>query len=106
MKTFLFLISVVLLGCDTDEINRNAERNKSFKSQIETEMPLYKVVTIDSCEYLLTEYWSSNASLSHKGNCKYCIQRNKNNRVFFIFNKDSIYQMDAAEFNKQYKPLN
>lgn len=35
------------------------------------------VYTIDSCEYLGNESLTFNSALlTHKGNCKYCIQRN------------------------------
>lgn len=32
----------------------------------------YKIIVIDSCEYLRGNY-----QLAHKGNCRYCIERNK-----------------------------
>lgn len=34
-----------------------------------------EVLTIDSCEYLYLPY--NYSQLTHKGNCKYCKQRNE-----------------------------
>lgn len=35
-----------------------------------------KIVMIDSCEYIQTGiFTSNNYSLTHKGNCKFCLQR-------------------------------
>ena len=40
----------------------------------------YSVITIDECEYIFVSRrpWGGEFSLTHKGNCKYCIERNKN----------------------------
>jgi hypothetical protein len=39
-----------------------------------------QVVQIDSCEYIVLSYWVNDqriTSITHKGNCNYCIERNK-----------------------------
>ena len=37
----------------------------------------YEIKVIDSCEYIYVSRrpWSSEFSLTHKGNCKYCAER-------------------------------
>lgn len=36
-----------------------------------------KIVEVDGCEYLFGE-WGNATVLTHKGNCKFCKERNKN----------------------------
>ena len=38
-----------------------------------------RVITIDSCEYIAgySKYGNGGPVLTHKGNCKYCLARNK-----------------------------
>lgn len=39
-----------------------------------------KVVTVDSCEYVVFDKWSGgggHGGITHKGNCKFCLKRNK-----------------------------
>lgn len=62
MRTVLFIaICFFILGCED-----------VFK---ETERPV-KIRVIDDCEYLEFKGYQT-YSLTHKGNCKFCIQRNK-----------------------------
>jgi len=39
----------------------------------------YTIITIDSCEYIFINRrpWGSEMALTHKGNCKYCIERSR-----------------------------
>jgi hypothetical protein len=38
----------------------------------------YEIIVIDGCEYLhKTNGYQSGESFSHKGNCKFCTERNK-----------------------------
>ncbi len=71
MKKIILIIIVAFYGCDfeTEEVKRNIERNKNAESVFSTFTPLYKIVVIDSCEYLVTQYYNAEASLTHKGNC-------------------------------------
>lgn len=42
----------------------------------------YSVKVIDGCEYIECDYGELRArvySLTHKGNCKYCVERNSKN---------------------------
>ena len=43
----------------------------------------YKIIEIDSCEYIIYSYAKGYAGygfMTHKGNCKYCEQRKANSR--------------------------
>ena len=82
---FLFLITLFFsVGCVHDieyhetklKELKEAEKNKS--NRIEFNLPHnVKIIEIDSCEYILRDGSSDNQSLAHKGNCKYCAERNK-----------------------------
>lgn len=68
MKKALTVLSlVVFCGCDgSNEIDNS----------VYVKPPLYKIVIIDSCEYLATQSYNSQTALTHKGNCKFCKERN------------------------------
>lgn len=38
----------------------------------------FEIMEIDSCEYVV-KYYDMNYFFSHKGNCKFCAERSKNN---------------------------
>ena len=75
--TTLLIASVFIIGCGYDS-KKEDEQNKKH-------IPLYSIVVIDSCEYLVTQYYNTNASLCHKGNCK---------------NKIHIYNLDTITLKK------
>lgn len=66
MKKLLILAIIpILIGCvfsDGEDVSR-------------------KVIYLDSCEYI--QYWTSNYSsnIEHKGNCKFCSQRRKQEMI-------------------------
>ena len=78
LAAILLLAAVFFQSCNTDnngfgDFKTNSEaaqRIRNGKVEIET-------VVIDSCEYLFTSTlpWSSDFSLTHKGNCKFCAAR-------------------------------
>lgn len=60
---------VILTGCEHEGINKQQTEFKWYGQPIE-------IITIDSCEYIYVG--NGNASWgSHKGNCKFCTERNK-----------------------------
>ena len=61
----LALLAMIMAGC---EENTNNDRNYATDERGYT----YEVSVIDSCEYFRSCY-----ILSHKGNCRFCIERNK-----------------------------
>lgn len=63
MKKILFILVTVLL-LSSCEKTTTVYSNKGH-------LP-WRVVEIDSCEYILDHYM-----LAHKGNCKYCQERNR-----------------------------
>ena len=60
----LALLATMMVGCK-DEKGRNYATDEREYT--------YEVTVIDSCEYICTPYYK----LAHKGNCKYCLERNK-----------------------------
>lgn len=76
MFNFLFKMSCAALllvqtSCNFTEGFRNDSKPQET----------YKVITIDSCEYIYVSRrpWGAEFSLTHKGNCKFCEKR-KNNK--------------------------
>jgi hypothetical protein len=70
----LILTTLLLLSCsNSEEINNILYGNKksfltSFVKNIET-------IEYDSCEYLIEDLGTSHTVFTHKGNCKFCIER-------------------------------
>lgn len=76
MKPTFLLISALLLtivSCDYDEAN--TPRKETGFVVIKGAEPLF-IVEVDSCEYLFGN-WGNATVLTHKGNCKFCLERNK-----------------------------
>lgn len=76
MKPTFLLISAMLLtilSCGPDEVNTHRKITDFVVK--EGKAPLI-IVDVDSCEYLLGA-WGNATVLTHKGNCKFCLQRNK-----------------------------
>lgn len=76
---FLALMALLLMSCE------EAPRTEK-DSVIE-----YDVIEIDSCEYIMVQsrnyYGYKVTSISHKGNCKYCQERN-----ILVNHTDTVYE--------------
>lgn len=59
----LALLAMIMVGCKDEEGREYATDERGYT---------YEVLVIDSCEYLRSAY-----QLAHKGNCKFCAERNK-----------------------------
>ena len=72
-KVFLLLaISALLFSCSQLEKQKTEYDNSDVKN--------VSIVEIDSCEYIQYSIGTYNGRqnlITHKGNCKYCISRNK-----------------------------
>ena len=60
------LLAVIFCGCQNPE---DMKDEKKFKGG-------YTSIVIDSCEYI-TSYVYMGESICHKGNCRFCRERNK-----------------------------
>jgi len=68
MKTLIYIfLSLILISClaDKPRVDKNITKEEAYDYG-------YKIITIDSCEYI-----TSIKQLAHKGNCKYCAERRK-----------------------------
>lgn len=91
MKNLLILIITIFALCGCVE---NSQINTPNQKCTQLNIPkrecnkvksnfgkIYNVVEIDSCEYLVkhsnTYYGHDVISITHKGNCKYCRERNR-----------------------------
>ncbi len=71
----LILLLMVFSSCSKEEQpTKTLEDLYPIIDKIESDINLY---VIDSCEYIgYINNWNADI-LTHKGNCKYCIKRNK-----------------------------
>lgn len=64
MKTkILILTAVIFCSCEKSQ--------NSSKTKDTYDMEQYKIVEIDSCEYVISLVYGGR-SICHKGNCKFC----------------------------------
>lgn len=77
MTKYLLLLSLFCIGCecDSNKLPAPPEYKLEYKNMT------LRVIEIDKCEYISNSgsFYSNSAFLTHKGNCKYCEQRRKNN---------------------------
>jgi hypothetical protein len=76
MKQTFLLISALLLTilfCGCQEVN-TPRKDTGFVVRKDKD-PLI-IVEVDSCEYLFGD-WGDATVLTHKGNCKFCLERTK-----------------------------
>ena len=59
----LALLTMMMVGCKDEEGRNYATDERGYT---------YEVSVIDSCEYFRSTY-----ILAHKGNCRFCTERNK-----------------------------
>ena len=73
-RTFAFayvlLVAVIFGGCG-EQIK---EQNRSIEQHNTARLYTY---TYDSCEYVGTYLYNSSATMTHKGNCRFCAERSK-----------------------------
>ena len=69
MKKVLIL-ALLLFGCET----KNVTITQTEMIINSTRIHIY---VIDDCEYIGSIYGSNRDFATHKGNCKYCTERNK-----------------------------
>jgi hypothetical protein len=68
MKIILILFTLSFTACTITTSNANEEDVVIKKIN-----SYYKIITIDSCEYVFYEtHHAASGSITHKGNCKHC----------------------------------
>ena len=83
MKKLIFLIALFLFASCGEDDEVTIEENIGLKdsSYIKFEygeIDVYHIQEIDGCEYILVNgRENTEPALTHKGNCKYCLERNK-----------------------------
>lgn len=70
MKTLKIILLFSLFACTKGNVE-----TKDSGFELPGRPISIKVVDVDGCEYLYGE-WGNATVLTHKGNCKYCAQRN------------------------------
>ena len=75
---YTMLVAVFLVGCEKQEglMNTNNKKEKEDSTEnYDTEITYPKVVVIDNCEYIQYQNYGGYKSITHKGNCKFCLAR-------------------------------
>ena len=67
---FALLVCVVFCSCET----KNVSIQKTFTKINGREISIYE---IDSCQYIGSVNKEQGDMITHKGNCKFCAERNK-----------------------------
>jgi hypothetical protein len=93
MRKLVFLIGLFLLVSCEREIEVTVEKTTEAEGSRDLEfeygdIDVYHIQEIDGCEYILVNgRENSEPALTHKGNCKYCLERNKQ-RVIEVNEKE------------------
>jgi hypothetical protein len=93
MRKLVFLMGLFLLFSCEREIEVTVEKTTGAEGSRDLEfeygdMDVYHIQEIDGCEYILVNgRENSEPALTHKGNCKYCLERNKQ-RVIEVNEKE------------------
>jgi len=66
----LLLLFGIIYSCEMP-----IEKSQEVKETSSYDDNSYKIIEIDSCEYVISYVYCGH-SICHKGNCKFCIQRN------------------------------
>lgn len=71
MIKFILMIFALLItsGCEQSKLEPNKYYNSDIKQPV--------IVLIDNCEYIQYKIKDNEYGLTHKGNCKFCKQRLK-----------------------------
>lgn len=85
MKNLLILIIAIFAFCSCVENSQANMPKQEYKKVTSNFGKTYNVVEIDSCEYLVKHTLFTDEhgikrdiiSITHKGNCKYCRERNR-----------------------------
>lgn len=78
--TFILVLTLLVSSCEQETVNNVEQTYRDNKSIEIFNNVHYQIVVIDSCEYIIgkDDYgYNGGFFLSHKGNCKYCENRNK-----------------------------
>ena len=81
-KIFILSILFAMVSCNEPTVDKNIYHKVEMTNDvyIVDKFFEFKVVIIDSCEYLISSRYESSKGfgyMSHKGNCKYCAERRK-----------------------------
>jgi hypothetical protein len=74
----VLLVAVIFSSCEPIDNSQHGKVEAKNVNDYEVTNEGVQILTIDSCQYV----WCKNgygAGITHKGNCKYCAVRAKNN---------------------------
>lgn len=80
----LFVLGLITLSSCSEEPEVTSQTiiestpNDQYQEFEYGDVDVYRIQEIDGCEYILVNgRENSEPALTHKGNCKYCLERNK-----------------------------
>lgn len=78
--TLLLMVNIYQGPSSSNSIKKLNAKPKKVNYKRSVSNKYLKVVTVDSCEYVVFDKWSGgggHGGITHKGNCKFCLARNK-----------------------------
>lgn len=97
-KLILVTIMIGLAACTNQTAERYAQeveqqdqiKDDSYEKFEYDKVDVYHIQEIDGCEYILVNgYGNHEPALTHKGNCKYCLQRNQQQTLETYINENT-----------------
>lgn len=78
-KISIILLSLFFLGCDIGSCISNQQKSSKLiiETGVEVNGYVISIIEFDSCQYLVSGVGYAQA-ITHKGNCKFCLERIKN----------------------------
>lgn len=103
MKIILFYLTLMIISTSCsirfpEEDGKITSSTRVIKNDL---VGMCAIITIDSCEYVFVKY-GYRAGLSHKGNCKFCAERNKGGTV--ISEKKAATKTKSISNDDEIKP--
>lgn len=105
-KLILAAIVFGIVSCNQQQEQQttsNQIEDNSYQIFEYGEVDVYHIQEIDGCEYILVNgYRNHEPALTHKGNCKYCLQRSQQStlQTYEGFNEGDVDGEEEDDENK------
>lgn len=83
LNLIILFVSIIFCSCGNDPIKNLKSIDEAYpiifkiNGAFDTQYRNIRIYVIDSCEYIGNVSICSSDFLTHKGNCKFCAERNK-----------------------------
>ena len=75
-KVILFTFAILFFSCEKKQTGFDGVHYELNKPATNNDINAkFKIIEIDGCEYIVYRFSANNGLMTHKGNCKYCLNR-------------------------------